>query len=338
MFLVVTVLTNILIFGVVVIVLITSNSKTAQILKPEQESENSSITIKASSSTRRSTKWEPLASNPNETTLIFIHIPKTAGSTFKQSIDFYSSTQFQWFPRRAKKSWNAPGCRKNYSKHYIAKKQHHIYGPTHCGFSEMKSCFSKKMALIDYGHAKTVKYVSIIRDPVERVISEYFWWRKLITNKNNKRPPKAWPENLREVSGNLTEWLLHKDNTAHNRQFKSLVEFQDLFNPFGRDDCVNVDGNRNLKIWKGVNLDEYKNRLLDTIGNEFLFVGILEEYDKSLEVFSKITGMQVEKKINRRNLHGSEKKTVSDELKKIILDKNQLDLFLYNHVLTKLKS
>ena len=45
-----------------------------------------------------------------ETLLVYIHIPKTAGSTFKKLINSINTDLTDWYPGKGTNSWNSPGC------------------------------------------------------------------------------------------------------------------------------------------------------------------------------------------------------------------------------------
>ena len=112
--------------------------------------------------------WQKL-NNSSDLLLTFIHIPKTSGSSFFNTVREAAVTaDIKIFPNH-QNSFNSPGCRKNRE-----------FGGTHCSFSELNDCFVTKRAQIGYENLQnpTNKYFSIIRNPIDRVISEYFWWHE----------------------------------------------------------------------------------------------------------------------------------------------------------------
>lgn len=202
-----------------------------------------------------------------------------------------------------------------------------------------------------------MKYVSIIRDPVERVISEYFWW------KSGKRISHsfAWPAELKKVAyenhGNFTKWILHENNTAHNRQFKTFLDVGAVGDNYGLDgvlntdvsDCANINSTKYLRFWKkfseerggllesGSLENDLKTSVLNTISENFLFVGLTEKMDSSEDVFSKIAKTRLGKKREKPKgwvdpktvWHESTKSEVTDFQRSLIRERNRLDIFLY---------
>ena len=209
------------------------------------------------------TAWPKLNLDPDKSTLVYIHIPKTAGTTFKskidavtQNIDIKRNSGYQkfdsgsnqntenqhseWYPDSHTHSWLTPGCMK------------HLGDETHCGFSEIRSCINAHQATLNYSKLDTIKYFSVVRDPVERVISEYFYWKNIASPGTG-----AWSTSLKQASQNFTSWILHADNSAHNSQFKSFVDFPDIGNPEDRWEsgrkrgCLNSKGDWFVEYWFG---------------------------------------------------------------------------------------
>ena len=101
--------------------------------------------------------WKILNLDPEHTLLPFIHIPKTAGSSVKDTINDWGYLNTNWpyknslYPRSASsyfgykkkkhgnphrqvKSHNSPGCREA------------PFGGTHCSYSELEECFENNWA------------------------------------------------------------------------------------------------------------------------------------------------------------------------------------------------
>ena len=189
------------------------------------------------------TPWRQLITEPIETMIAFIHIPKTAGSSFYKLINtdkYGKSMRLRYqniYPSKFYKntgsgkkgdpeSWNSPGCQ--------FEKQH---GGTHCSFSELEDCFDKRYVET----VANVKYMTVFREPVRRVISEYFWWRNKVCENCPRKVRKFrgemcglkdkdqnWPDDLCRVSGNFTAWLLSPVNVAHNRLVKSVMSMNKM--------------------------------------------------------------------------------------------------------------
>ena len=274
------------------------------------------------------TGWKKLDLNPEKSTLVYIHIPKTAGSSFKKRIDKIN-TKYEFYPNSRTQSWNSPGCRK------LTK-----FGGTHCGYSEIKSCIDSHQATLNYSRIQNIKYFSVIRDPVERVISEYFWWKD--------KEAFAWSDSLKNSArkGNFTEWILNPENSAHNRQFKSFVNFEDIGHPKNySQDCLNIRGNWWVKYWDRKNEMVSENELIfnvfENIEQRFGFVGVLEDMNESLKLLQFIMNgndgelKTVEKHDKSKLLHKSIKSKVSVFQRRLIWERNKLDIKLYDFVKKK---
>ena len=293
------------------------------------------------------TKPWPYFTSTNTTILPFIHIPKTGGSSFwlklKQKIGS-SSPKIKniLYPPKNFKSFNSPGCKKGKS-----------FGNTHCGFVELENCFNQGWAEIK-NHYMSRKYISIIRHPVQRVISEYYWWKS-----RNCNP--AWSESLCQDRENFKNWILNEENTAHNRQVKSFYgDINDLDQPDHKIyattnvqntvSCLNInstatflrfgrnvtDLNQNFQILKSV---------IENLERNFIFVGLSSHITISVDLLKNIlTGQEtphsLPRKRTKRAFHRSKNRPefFDLELLKLIAERNQLDMKLYGYVLTKFRN
>jgi hypothetical protein len=107
----------------------------------------------------------------NHINLVSIHIPKTAGTTFRSifidnvgvknfaKVDIYSSG-------------NIKVNDKLFDKNRLPKKITAIHG--HCSYSYLEQYFELH---------KEVKFMTWLRDPVERVISNYYFLNKIIADR-----------------------------------------------------------------------------------------------------------------------------------------------------------
>ena len=128
--------------------------------------------------------WKKLNSPPETTLLTYIHIPKTAGATFKNN--FHSrvirpkTTKFtksfikpqpykNFFPPARLSSWSHPGCGR-----------FAVDSGLHCGYSELSDCVKNRrgkfLSRFEGVSNVTNKFFTILRSPVERVISEFVWF------------------------------------------------------------------------------------------------------------------------------------------------------------------
>jgi len=166
------------------------------------------------------------------------------------------------------------------------------------------------------------RYVTLLRDPVKRVVSEFFWGcgakvNKRFTGEHAGKVLFDWPRPLWDRMGpgclkgapdaELRKWLADESNPAHNRYAKMLAN-NTLAPPLRRThNCVigneaasmAVWGGRygmkqgareaprsRAELWRAVNNDEGLFRdVLGVLDKRFWFVGILEELDLSMNVF-----------------------------------------------------
>ena len=288
--------------------------------------------------------WPIIKTEPNSTVFPFIHIPKTGGETWWSFIHNMNSNSkilgslpygdFNFYPPKPFKSLAAVGC-KNGS-----------ISNTHCSYSEMRECFDRGMGIFGdlSGFSKedvmefirnresgesdqklyekkftsvldlqSIKFMSLIRNPIVRVLSEYYWWgvssyrgiddtetteyfQKLNKTKNSRTKRRseniiqcagAWPNDLCPSIPNLIDWINHENNTAHNRQVHSLVPDENYKNGFDfTKKCNNIYGKgmvqqfisrrkENAKDEPMSDLEMIKDTI-NNIENNFSFVGLTD--------------------------------------------------------------
>ena len=166
--------------------------------------------------------------------LIFLHVPKTAGTAFRNQI----------------------------LKRYFQPEQVYIFRGYKAAIKDL--VLGKEPFKVVTGHMgvgvhhvfKGAKYFSIVRDPVDRAISNY-----------NYIPP---PTNR----FTHPEWKYIKDRT--------IVEYFSL--PYKDNLITRMFSGRLISKPKVCTQDCYE-RALKNINKHFLFVGIQEEFEKSCGVF-----------------------------------------------------
>ena len=201
--------------------------------------------------------------------------------------------------------------------------------------------------------APVVRYFSIVRNPVDRVISEYNWWKG-----KDRKCSDAWPVELCDVSENATEWILSPFNSAHNRQAKSLMEISEMYpiknltdfckkntvSPENCGNCRNLFGAKdyydvtvNFNSFSALNEDpEVFQRLKSHIEVNFAFLGVLDDYEKTLELSKSILQFRVDAHIPRKTHESKPNYAFTDAEKLLIKSKNKLDFKLYEYALKKL--
>ena len=140
---------------------------------------------------------------------------------------------------------------------------------------------------------------SMLRNPVDRIVSEYYFIKD--------RP--EFMSLLKPVPKNLLEYVKHKQTRNYMTGFFLGKRMYD-------EDLVNKN---DLKL------------VLNTIKTLNIKIGFFEDYEKSMQYFSSITGLKWPKTINikRKTLNRPEVSEISQNIKDIILRNNQIDLELY---------
>jgi hypothetical protein len=231
-----------------------------------------------------------------EKKLIFLHIPKTAGTTLKTII----GRQYQPFE--------------------IAKCYYHAPGRTLAGALDRLRSFSPEQAAgiriivghVGYGLHEHLgwpsDYFTMLREPVERVISSYYQTRRA---RNDSLKNEAQRLSLRDFVASGLRTALDNGQT---RMLSGAAVEEDLLGkkvPYGQ--C-----NREM-------LERAQSNL-----NKFVAVGISERFDESLMVFKRALGWTniyyVKANVGRNKTPRQE---ISKDTLKCIERYNELDLELY---------
>ena len=206
---------------------------------------------------------------------IFIHIPKTGGTTINCVMN---KTQWQTKPDF------------NY--------RHIIYETKR---SNSKDIFSP----LNYDKYNNYNLFMLLRNPIDRLISEYYFIKD--------RP--EFMSLIKPVPRNLKEYI--KSKQTQNYMIGFLI-------------------GKRMYDTDLVNEDDYE-LVINTINSLNINVGIFEEYAKSLNYFSSITGVKWPKNIDvkRITLNRPKLENVQNDIIKLIEQNNSLDFKLYNYCLKK---
>ena len=280
---------------------------------------------------------------------VYIHIPKCAGDGFYQALRRYPgvSNALSFFPSLMELSHASFGCMANGA------------AGTHCGVSEIGTCLSTGAARLSgpaYQLPRPVAplYVAILREPVQRSISEYFWWRPHCEAKAKLATWDVffpWPQELCML--NLSEWARHPINPAPNRMTKALVDLPAMGRgiPGHKRACVTMAALDAAVFWQGyysaptlgaayerLNQD---NALLDnallTLSTRFAFLALTEELERSVQLFGWLQGLPARHvSTNGAFSHSSkleQSKTNSSSTPDLfeLTRRNRLDGILYTH-------
>lgn len=243
-------------------------------------------------------------------TVGWFHIPKTSGfSTYnhmmlplKPHIQIYPDTQL---PMGIGENI-ALGC---HMQHW------------HCTLYELEDCFKKKM-----------KWVTIIRDPVDRVLSEYYFYK-------NKQRYYGWSKSMISKKDNLTAWILDENNTAHNKQ--SMFFLMNHTYPVNDKGCAPMNDVHKTITWIKYFYNSFSSfnsnhraveDLREKILHKFLFVAIFEKRYESYNIFNNIFNQKYSAS-TKNHFHQSFRKSTDKSIRLMIKKKNELDYKLRNMII-----
>jgi hypothetical protein len=214
-----------------------------------------------------------------EPLLIFTHIPKTGGLTMRRIIDrhFAPHQIFKYSTHTEAKTMKKPRTPQ------IARTRC-VYG--HCRFG-VHQYFNKPF-----------KYITMLRDPVERIISTYYFIRSSPSNK------------------------MH--NKVKNMSFEEFVFSNDpkLSFPLNNHQTRFLSGEHNPDL----------NLALENVRKHFLFVGITELYPHSVFLLNRLMGWKQEP-YTKENVTRSKPKTLNipPNVMEYIKKNNEMDDQLYQY-------
>ena len=250
--------------------------------------------------------------NSKNFTLIHFHIPKTAGMTL---IDILRRKYNERLVHLSINRYNKSSDGFTYIKDFIN--------------SENKDRI-KNLCLtghFPYGIHKYIKnkykYITVLRDPVKRVVSDYHY----TTNTNNHPFNKYYFKN-KKIS--LEDYIkldptennpklpddIHISSAVSDLQYKSMS--CRIFKTFyDQDSDIN---------------DLSFNEIKKNIDNEFLLIGTLENFDSFLILLKKYMKWSNFNIANQRFNVGENKKDISPKTRSLIEKYNTKDLELYEYV------
>ena len=220
--------------------------------------------------------------------LIFLHIPKAGGTTLHNILDrIYAPVNLRAKSGMVSKE-SILGMEKDAFNNLFLVKGHMHFG--------LHGCFPNEK----------VKYLTFLRDPVDRVVSHYFFVKRT--------PGHYLYKVVNESNMSLLEYAL-SDLTweLDNGQVRNLIE----------------GGGTNIKLTV-----ESLNDAKSNLKKWFALVGITERFDESLIVMKRILGWKefpCYKKLNA----AKEKHDIPEEMLNKIAERNALDIELYKWALTE---
>lgn len=259
-----------------------------------------------------------------------MHVPRTGGDSFFDALNASAGVRdLSLFPpSELVHSWTAPGC----------TQQEGVHGTAHCTLSELAACLEKGT------HREDLRFVTVVREPVARTLSEFHWWTRTHAGKSSAQ--RFWnTQTANEAEHGLLSWAMDPRNNAYNRQVKYLAMAAP--DPASRQSCISTDYDAYVAYWTArydCKADEIEERvnadrsLLEeakkAIDNRFLYVGLTDAFEQSVAELQAALGVSLP--YARVPSHSSPSyERPSREIEEIVRERNALDVDLYAYVVER---
>jgi hypothetical protein len=266
--------------------------------------------------------------------IAFMHVPRTGGDSFFDALNASAAANHLSLfpPSDLVHSWTAPGCTQTGG----------VAGSAHCTYSELHACLDKGARRND------LKFVTVLREPVARTISEFYWWTRKSAGSHGGLTSAQRFWNIRtaeEAEHGLLAWARDPRNNAFNRQVKYLAMVAP--DPASRHSCITTDYDAYVAYWTArydCNADEIEERvnadrsLLEdakkAIEDRFLYVGLTDAFEQSVEELQ--TALGVSTPYARSPSHNSPSyERPSKAIEELVRERNALDAELYAYVVER---
>ena len=213
--------------------------------------------------------------------LISIHIPKCAGGSL----------------RRLLKKWFGRDLHKHYFQQYNALPPKHDLKPGICIHGHFNR--TKGFGIRDY-YPEVDQFITFLRNPVEIVVSNYFFWKRKGRDNQIKR------RTLKE---------------GDDHDYKDISDF---FKKRPKSHILDY-------MPYEMTMDNYR----DVLEESFVYVGIVEDLHTSVNILANKLGfMQIE--VERVNV-SNRNEEVPEDMKERFVNNNHLAYAIYNYALERYK-
>jgi len=235
--------------------------------------------------------------------LIFIHVPKCAGTSVRQIVE-------QWFSSGAHRHYRRPETRDIPKVINFAKQEKSVPQLIFGHFSVVEGLG------IQSQYPQVTQFVTILRDPLETAISEYFYLLK--------RAQPIWKSTYWEIgrwvkNGGLRTKSLQA-SMAHRAQIRSYTNVEDYIN------C-----NRS-KILDHFPVTVTEDNYVEVIETMFVEIGVLEHLEISLRRIAAALGQKEQIPMIPHLNQSNQTHDLSEQVKVRFRKKNALVYKIYDYV------
>jgi len=234
--------------------------------------------------------------------ILFAHIPKTAGMTFWTII---------------KQNYQTPNCYYYDIRRDLDKTARTINQSTEIEIAMGHFGFGFHH-LLNQPHT----YLTMLREPIQRTISDYYYYQQSEMAINKYNPPLTWEEFCPRMANNIMT------------RFYAGIEFACIkkFNSFAKLRVAKIQNSSKLKDYYNHSPAELLTLAKNNLKENFDYIGIVERFDESL--------LLLKQKFNWKHLNYVQRNIGHKKIEKMNLDQekinyitkyNQLDIELYKY-------